>query len=149
MKLLYLCFWEGKDIYYQTLISICSALKYYSANDIILYSEDLQFFDNIDWINKVYLTQEIIQKRLWDSDYIYRLKITCFKDALENYEQAIVFIDSDTFIKGILPNFSQWESLMHIREANFNPTYSIIHSSFGRSWFGWLLLGEWSMYNSW
>lgn len=149
MKLLYLCFWEDRDIYYQTFLSIASALAFYAPQDIVVYSQNIKYFNIIEWLTTVKISKETINDWLGDMKYDYRLKICCIKDALQAYSQSIIFVDSDTFIKSKIPAVSQWTSILHLKEAKFDPTYLSIGDNFDKAWFGGKLLGECYMYNSW
>lgn len=116
MKILYISYGK-KEVLYQTYISIVSYMSVHNiqkSEDIILYTDNLEYFADID-ICKIYISQEKINEFI-DNKWVHRAKIKIIQDCMNIYSDYILYLDSDTlWIKKL--EISENNIYMHINES--------------------------------
>lgn len=130
-SLLYLAHTSPK-IVDETIFSILSALRFLSAQDkatfkVTIYTDLAERFraffgKQMQYIDIVPLTKELIATYQGEIKYFHRVKMKCIEHFLINNDGKMIFIDSDTvFLKNPMPLFDRIDSantLMHYNEGS-------------------------------
>jgi hypothetical protein len=125
MKLLYLAH-TSSDIYFQTALSVTSALRFYEPRCICVMTDHAEYFWAFSrlWVDVRQLKQSVLTDRMWEYRYIHRAKICLMSEFIKESEDThVLLIDADTIHLSKMPVREAWQSYMHINEWILNPLF--------------------------
>jgi hypothetical protein len=124
---LYLVF-GSENFFIESKLSIASILHFASDEDfdyqIIIYTDNPDFYQHSKIITKK-IDEYTIKKWSGNINYIYRSKIMCIQDCLQNNQnEIIIFLDTDTIFKKhpkhLINKITPLQSVMHFNESKPN-----------------------------